>query len=71
VNILVFIKQVADTEARIVINGDNKTLEIENKYAINFFDEFAIEEAIRMKERTKESQVTVCTYGPPGAIEAL
>ena len=70
-NILVFIKQVADTEARILINGDNKTLEIENKYAINFFDEFAIEEAIRMKEQTKESQVTVCTYGPPGAIEAL
>lgn len=70
-NILVFIKQVADTEARIQINGDNKTLEIENKYAINFFDEFAVEEAIRIKEQTKESQVTVCTYGPPGAIEAL
>jgi len=71
VNILVFIKQVADTEARILINGDNRTLEIENKYAINFFDEFAVEEAIRIKEQTKESQVTVCTYGPPGAIEAL
>jgi electron transfer flavoprotein beta subunit len=71
VNILVFIKQVADTEARIQINGDNKTLEIENKYVINFFDEFAVEEAIRIKEQTKESQVTVCTYGPPGAIEAL
>ena len=70
-NILVFIKQVADTEARILINGDNRTLEIENKYAINFFDEFAVEEAIRIKEQTKESQVTVCTYGPPGAIEAL
>jgi electron transfer flavoprotein beta subunit len=71
VNILVFIKQVADTEARILISGDNKTLEIENKYAINFFDEFAIEEAIRIKEQMKESQVTVCTYGPPGAVEAL
>jgi electron transfer flavoprotein beta subunit len=71
VNILVFIKQVADTEARIIISGDNKTLEIENKYAINFFDEFAIEEAIRIKEQRKESQVTVCTYGPPGALEAL
>ena len=70
-NILVFIKQVADTEARIIISGENKTLEIENKYAINFFDEFAIEEAIRIKEQIKESQVTVCTYGPPGAIEAL
>lgn len=70
-NILVFIKQVADTEARIIISDENKTLEIENKYAINFFDEFAIEEAIRIKEKIKESQVTVCSYGPPRAIEAL
>lgn len=70
-NILVFIKQVADTEARIIISGDNKTLEIENKYAVNFFDEFAIEEAIRIKEKIKESTITVCTYGPPRAIEAL
>jgi len=71
VNILVFIKQVADTEARILIGSDKKTLEIENKYAINFFDEFAVEEAIRIKENIKESRVTVCTYGPPRAIEAL
>lgn len=70
-NILVFIKQVADTEARIIISGDNKTLEIENKYAVNFFDEFAIEEAIRIKEKIKDSRITICTYGPPRAIEAL
>jgi len=71
VNILVFIKQVADTEARIVINNDRNALEIENKYAINFFDEFAVEEAVRIKESMKEVRVTVCTYGPPRAIEAL
>jgi electron transfer flavoprotein beta subunit len=71
VNILVFIKQVADTEARIIIKGDQKSLEIENKYNINFFDEVAIEEAIRIKERIKDSQVTVCTYGTKKAVEAL
>lgn len=70
-NILVFIKQVADTEARIIIKGDQKSLEIENKYNINFFDEVAIEEAIRIKERIKDSQVTVCTYGTKKAVEAL
>lgn len=70
-NILVFVKQVADTEAIITLGGENKMLEIENKYAINFFDEFAIEEAVRIKEKIKESQVTVCTFGPPRAIEAL
>jgi electron transfer flavoprotein beta subunit len=71
VNILVFIKQVADTEARIIIGGDNKTLEIENKYAVNFFDEFAIEEAIKIKEKIKDSTITICTYGPQRATEAL
>jgi electron transfer flavoprotein beta subunit len=71
VNILVFIKQVADTEARIIISDDNKTLEIENKYVINFFDEFAVEEAIRIKEKIKEALVTICTYGPARAMEAL
>jgi len=71
VNILVLIKQVADTEARIVIGSDCKSLEIENKYAINFFDEFAIEEAIRVKEKVKGSVITVCTYGPARAVEAL
>lgn len=70
-NIIVFVKQVADTEARILIKSDQKALEIENKYNLNFFDEFAVEEAIRIKETLKDSQVTVCTYGPKRAIEAL
>lgn len=70
-NIIVFIKQVADTEARIFIKSDQKSLEIENKYNMNFFDEFAMEAAIKTKEKFKESQVTVCTYGSKRAIEAL
>ncbi len=69
--ILVFMKQVADTEARILISGDQKSLEIENKYNINFFDEFAVEAAIRIKEKDKQSQVTVCSLGSKKAIEAL
>ena len=70
-NIIVFIKQVADSEARIVISGDHSSLEIENKYAVNFFDEFAIEEALRIREKVKESTVTVVSYGSPKASEAL
>lgn len=71
VNIIVFIKQVADTEARIIIKNDQKSLEIENKFNMNFFDEFAVEAAIKTKEKFKDSQITVCTYGPKRAIEAL
>ncbi len=70
-NILVCIKQVADTEARILLKSDKKSLEIENKYNINFFDEFAVEEAIRVKGKIKDSQITVCTYGAKKAVEAL
>ena len=69
--IIVFLKQVADTEARILIKADQKALEIENKYNMNFFDEFAVEEAIRLKEKLKEGEVIVCTYGPKRAVEAL
>jgi len=71
VNIIVFIKQVADTEARIIIKSDQKALEIENKYNMNFFDGFAVEAAIRIREKLKDTQVTVCTYGPKRSVEAL
>ncbi len=66
-----FIKQVADTEARIIISSDQKSLEIENKYVVNFFDEFAVEEAIRIKEALKDVEITVCTFAPSRATEAL
>ncbi|MCX5813410.1 MAG: electron transfer flavoprotein subunit beta/FixA family protein [Proteobacteria bacterium] len=69
--ILVFIKQVADTEARILIKSDKKSLEIENKYNMNFFDEFAVEEAVSIKEKTEGTWIAVCTYGSKRAIEAL
>jgi len=62
---------VADSEARIIISADHKSLEIENKYTLNFFDEFAVEEAIRIKEKFKDSQITVCTFGAKRSIEAL
>jgi electron transfer flavoprotein beta subunit len=70
VNIIVFIKQVADTEGRIVISQDKKSLEIENKYAMNFFDEFAVEEALRIREKIGGS-VTAVTYGSPRTSEVL
>lgn len=70
-NILVFIKQVADTEARISVSNDKKSIDIENKHAVNFFDEFAIEEALKIKDTAKESQITVVSYGGKKTIEAL
>jgi len=69
-HILVLVKQVPDTEAIIRAQSDTQ-LDIENKYALNFFDEFAVEEALRIKERVGEGTVTVLTLGSKKATDAL
>ena len=57
--IYVLVKQVPDPEATVKIKTDSE-LEIENKYFTNFFDEVAIEAALRMKEKFG-GKVTVLT----------
>jgi electron transfer flavoprotein beta subunit len=69
-HILVLVKQVPDTEAIIRAQSDTQ-LDIENKYALNFFDEFAVEEALRIKEKLGEGTVTVLTLGSKKAPDAL
>jgi electron transfer flavoprotein beta subunit len=49
-NIFVPVKYVPDTEAVVRVVSESE-LEIENKYFTSFFDEVAIEEAIRLRER--------------------
>jgi electron transfer flavoprotein beta subunit len=58
-NIYVLVKYVPDTEAIVTVRSDSE-LEIENKYFTSFFDEVAIEEAVRLKERFG-GKVTVVT----------
>jgi electron transfer flavoprotein beta subunit len=57
--IFVLVKQVPDPEAMIKVKSDSE-LDIENRYFTNFFDEIAIEAAIRMKEKFG-GKVTVLT----------
>jgi len=71
--IVVCIKQVPDTEelARVRINPATNTIVREGvKSIINPFDENAIEEALRIKEK-KGALVTCISMGPPQAKEAL
>lgn len=68
-NILVLIKQTFDTEERITV-VDGKVKEDGVRFVINPYDEYAIEEAIRIKEE-HDAQVTVVTLGPERAEEAL
>ncbi|HXF59733.1 MAG TPA: electron transfer flavoprotein subunit beta/FixA family protein [Candidatus Saccharimonadales bacterium] len=69
-NILVFVKQVPDTETRIQLqNGAVDTSSV--KWVANPYDEFAIEEALRIKEKLGQGKVTVVSLGPDRVKEAI
>jgi electron transfer flavoprotein beta subunit len=68
--IIVCIKQVPDT-TNVRINPETNTLVRDGVLSIiNPFDVYAIEEAVRIKEK-HGGTVTVITMGPPQAVEAL
>lgn len=68
-NILVCLKQTFDTEERITIeNGQIQDEGVE--FVINPYDEYAVEEAIKLKEE-HGGEVTVITIGPERAEQAL
>jgi electron transfer flavoprotein beta subunit len=68
-NILVVLKQTFDTEEKIVIQ-DGKISEDGVEFIINPYDEYAVEEAIKLKEELG-GEVTVVTIGPDRAESAL
>ncbi len=69
-NIIVCIKQVPET-TEVRINPETNTLMREGvKAIINPFDMYAIEEAVRLKERFG-GKISVITMGPPQADSAL
>jgi electron transfer flavoprotein beta subunit len=69
--IVVCLKQVPDTEARIRIGPDGKSVaEGELNWVVSPFDEFAIEEALRIKEK-KGGEVVLVSLGPDRAQSAL
>ena len=66
------IKHVPDTETRIKIAPDGKSIVREGvQYIISPYDEFAVEEALRIKEKFGEGEVTVVSLGPERAKEAI
>lgn len=70
-NIVVCIKQVPGT-TKVQINPETGTLIRDGVEAVvNPFDEYAIEEALRIKDRVPGSTVKVITMGPPQAEVAL
>ncbi|MFQ6084161.1 MAG: electron transfer flavoprotein subunit beta/FixA family protein [Candidatus Aminicenantia bacterium] len=70
-NILVFVKQVPDTESKIRIASDRKSIiEDDLTFILNPYDEYAIEEALRIREK-REGKVTAISIGPERAIAAI
>lgn len=69
-NSVVCISHVPDTEARLKVADGKKIDESGLKFIVSPYDEFALEEAIRVKE-ARGGDVTVITFGPDRAQQAL
>jgi len=71
-NLYVCIKQVPDTETKIKINGDSSGIDTAGiKWIMSSYDEFAVEEALRLKEKNAGSTVTVVSAGPDRVVDSL
>jgi electron transfer flavoprotein beta subunit len=72
VKILVPIKQVPDTATQVKIAGDRRTIETAGiTWIISPYDEFAVEEALRIREKRGQGEVVVLSLGPERVKEAL
>lgn len=70
--ILVAIKRVVDFNVRIQVKPDGTGVATDGvKMSINPFDEIAIEEALRIKEAGKASEVVAVTIGDSSAQQQL
>jgi len=70
--LLVAVKRVVDFAVKIRVKGDGSGIELANvKMSMNPFDEIAVEEAVRLKEKSGATEVVVVSIGPPKAQEVL
>lgn len=71
--IIALMKRVPDTEARILINQEGTGIKDDGiKYVISTYDEYGIEQALRVREKAGAgSTVTVVCVGPESATELI
>jgi electron transfer flavoprotein beta subunit len=70
--ILVPIKRVVDFNVKIRVKADGSGVELANvKMSMNPFDEIAVEEAIRLKEQGKATEIVCVSIGPAQAAETI
>ncbi|MGE0062216.1 MAG: electron transfer flavoprotein subunit beta/FixA family protein [Xanthobacteraceae bacterium] len=70
--ILVPVKRVVDYNVKIRVKSDGSGVELANiKMSMNPFDEIAVEEAIRLKEAGKATEIVAVSIGPAQASETI
>jgi electron transfer flavoprotein beta subunit len=70
--VLVPVKRVIDFNVAVRVKADRSGVELLNvKMSINPFDEIAVEEAVRLKENGKASEIVAVSIGPQGAQETI
>lgn len=70
-NIYACIKQVPDTEATILVKDGKSINESNIKWIVSPYDEYAVEEALKLKEKLPGSSVTAVCLGPDRVQNAL
>jgi electron transfer flavoprotein beta subunit len=70
--VLVPVKRVVDYNVKVRVKSDGTGVELNNvKMSMNPFDEIAVEEALRLKEAGKATEVVVVSIGPAQASETI
>ena len=69
--VLVAVKRVVDYNVKIRVRADGSGVELANvKMSMNPFDEIGVEEAVRLKEAGKATEVVAVTIGPAQAQDS-
>ncbi len=70
--VLVPVKRVVDYNVKIRVKSDQSGVELANvKMSMNPFDEISVEEAVRLKEAGKATEIVVVSVGPQQAQETI
>jgi len=70
--VLVPVKRVIDYNVKVRVKADQSGVDLANvKMSMNPFDEIAVEEAVRLKEKGKAKEVVVLSIGPGQASETI
>jgi electron transfer flavoprotein beta subunit len=70
--VLVAVKRVVDFNVKIRVKSDGSGVELANvKMSMNPFDEIAVEEAVRLKEKGQVQEIVAVSIGPAKSQETI